>query len=223
MDASLRLRGSLLRRVRAMEKYGIGQPVRRKEDQRFLTGKGRYVDDIQMDGMAHAVVLRSPYAHARITGVDTAAAQDVPGVLLILTGADWEAENLGGIPTRTPVKNKDGSPPAKPVRPGLCKDRVRFVGDAVAFVVAETVAAAKDAAELIEVDYDPLPAVTDAKAALAPDAQRVWDEVPGNVWGDFELGNAEAVEAGLAKEDHGKGQGEGHKRGTGGPNEKRGE
>src|SRR3546814_6770785 len=86
--------------------------------------------------------------------------------------------------------------------PGLCKDRVRFVGDAVAFVVAETVAAAKDAAELIEVDYDPLPAVTDAKAALAPDAPRVWDEVPGNVCVDFELGNAEAVEAAFAKADH---------------------
>src|SRR3546814_17168104 len=147
MDASLRLRGSLLRRVRAMEKYGIGQPVRRKEDQRFLTGKGRYVDDIQMDGMAHAVVLRSPYAHARITGVDTAAAQDVPGVLLILTGADWAAENLGGIPPRPPVQNKDGSPPANPVRPGLCTDPVPFAADAPAFVFAQPVAPAHAPAE----------------------------------------------------------------------------
>ena len=185
-----------------MKEFGIGKAVRRREDIRFLTGAGRYLDDVTLDGMAHGLVLRSPHAHARIANIDTTAALGAPGVLAVLTGADWEAEGLGGIPTRTPVKNRDGSPPAMPRRPGLVGDRVRFVGDAVAFVVAETIEAAKDAAELIEVDYDPLPAVTDAKAALESDAPLVWDDVPGNLCVDYEAGDAAAVDAAFAGAAH---------------------
>ena len=119
-----------------MDKIGIGRPVRRIEDVRYLTGAGRYLDDIVLDDMAHGVVVRSPHAHARIATIDAAAAKAAPGVVAVLTGADWRAEGLGGIPTRTSVKNRDGSPPATPPRPGLVADRVRCVGDAVAFVVA---------------------------------------------------------------------------------------
>ncbi len=185
-----------------MEKIGIGQAVRRSEDVRFLTGAGRYLDDIVLDGMVHGIVVRSPHAHALLARVDTASAAAAPGVLAVLTGADWRAEGLGGIPTRTPVKGSDGSPPATPPRPGLVADRVRFVGDAVAFVVAESIAAARDAAELIEIDYEPLPAVTDAATALAPGAPLVWDDVPGNLCVDYEAGDAAAVDAAFAEAAH---------------------
>ena len=182
-----------------MEPFGIGQPVRRSEDIRFLTGAGRFLDDITLDGMAHGLVLRSPHAHARIGKIDTTAAQATPGVLAVFTGADWLAEGLGDVPSRTAATNRDGSPVPVPPRPGLVRDRVRFVGDAVAFIVAETIAAARDAAELIEIDYEPLPVVTDAKAALEPGAPLVWDDVPGNLCVDYEAGDEAAVDAAFAK------------------------
>ncbi len=185
-----------------MEQYGIGQAVRRSEDVRFLTGKGRYIDDIALDGMAHGLVVRSPHAHARIEGIDTGAAARAPGVLAVLTAADWKADGLGDIPSRTVSKGLDGSPAPVPPRPGLVGDRVRFVGDAVAFVVAGSVAAAKDAAELIEIDYAPLPAVTDVRRATEPGAPAVWDHLPGNVCIDYEAGDEAAVDAAFAAAAH---------------------
>ncbi len=184
-----------------MEKYGIGQAVRRKEDVRFLTGHGRYLDDIEFARLAHGFVVRSPHAHARITRLDASPARAVPGVLAVLTNADWEAEGLGELPTRTRAQNSDGRPVPVPPRPGLVKDRVRFVGDAVAFVVAETPAAARDAAELIEIEYEELPAVTDAMQALAPGAPLVWEEIPGNLCVEFVAGDKAAVEAAFAEAD----------------------
>ena len=185
-----------------MEQYGIGQAVRRSEDVRFLTGKGRYIDDIALDGMVHGLVVRSPHAHARIERIDTGAAARAPGVLAVLTAADWKADGLGDIPSRTVSKDLDGSPAPVPPRPGLVGDRVRFVGDAVAFVVAESAAAAKDAAELIEIDYAPLPAVTDVRRATEPGAPAVWDHLPDNVCIDYEAGDEAAVEAAFAAAAH---------------------
>ena len=178
-----------------MDNVTIGQAVRRTEDFRFLTGAGRYIDDIGLEHMAHGLVLRSPHAHARIDNIDAAAALRLPGVLAVLTGADWAAEGLGDIPTRTQAKAADGGPIWTPPRPGLVAGRVRFVGDAVAFIVAETLDAARDAAELVEVDYHPLPAVTDARRALEPGAPTVWEQAPGNICLDYQAGDAAAVEA----------------------------
>ncbi len=178
----------------AVERYGVGQPIRRTEDRRFLTGEGRFVDDVSMPEMAHMAILRSPHAHAGIDSVDTTAAAQAPGVLAVLTGADWIADGLGGIPTRTAAKNSDDSPIPVPDRQGLVATRARFVGDAVAAVIAETPAAARDALELIEVDYRPLPAVLSAEQALAPGAPLVWDDIPGNLCVRFEVGDAAAVE-----------------------------
>jgi carbon-monoxide dehydrogenase large subunit len=184
-----------------MEKYGIGQAVRRKEDVRFLTGHGRYIDDIELENMAHAVVVRSPHAHAHVTGIDTSAATAMPGVLAVYTGTDWQAAGLGGIPTRTRAQNRDGSPLTAPPRPSLIADRARFVGDAVAFIVAESIEAAQDAAELIEIDYEPLPAVVDPQAALSPDAPLVWEHLQSNLCVDFEAGDKAAVDAAFARAD----------------------
>ncbi len=185
-----------------IERYGVGQAVRRKEDARFLTGAGRYVDDVTMPGMAHLVILRSPHAHARIISVDTQAAAAAPGVLAVLTGADWVADGLGGIPTRTAAKNSDETPVPTPERQGLVAERARFVGDAVAAVIAETPDRAREAAELIEVDYEPLAAVVSAEAALAVDAPLVWDDIPGNLCVRFEVGDPDAVDAAIAGAAH---------------------
>jgi carbon-monoxide dehydrogenase large subunit len=185
-----------------MENYGIGQPVRRKEDLRFLTGRGRYVDDISLDNQAFACVVRSTYAHARILKVDTQEAERVPGVLTVLTGKDWDTDGLGPIPTRTPAKNSDGSPVPVPKRPALNSERVRYVGDGVVLVVAESVEAARDAAEMVEVEYQPLPALMDAKAAVADDAPAVWDDIPGNVCVKFEAGDAVAADEAIAGAAH---------------------
>ena len=185
-----------------MENYGIGQPVRRKEDLRFLTGQGRYVDDISLENQVYGCVVRSAYAHARILEVDTSEAEKVPGVIAVLTGKDWDADGLGPIPTRTPAKNSDGSPVPVPKRPALNSERVRYVGDGVAFVVAESIEAARDAVGLVEVDYEPLPALVDARSAVADDAPAVWDEIPGNVCVKFEAGDAAAVDEAIAGAAH---------------------
>ena len=147
-----------------MNQYGIGQPVRRVEDRRFVTGRGSYVDDLVRPRQAYAYMLRSPHAHARIRALDTAAAAAAPEVLAVLTGEDVARDGLGPIPCLSAVTNRDGSTSPIPPRPAMVRDRVRHVGDTVAMVVAESLAAARDAAELIEVDYEPLPAVVETAA-----------------------------------------------------------
>jgi carbon-monoxide dehydrogenase large subunit len=178
-----------------MSKFGIGQPVRRIEDQRFITGTGRYTDDINAPGQAYGYVLRSPTAHAKIARIDTTAAEAAPGVLLVVTAADYEAS----LPCLIPMQNRDGTDRADPSHPVLCKDEVNYVGDRVAYVVAETRMQAKDAAELIEVEYDDLPAVADTAGALAPGAGQVHPEAPGNLAFDWHFGDEAAVQAAFAK------------------------
>jgi carbon-monoxide dehydrogenase large subunit len=182
-------------------KFGIGQPMRRHEDQRLLTGQGRYTDDIALPGMSHAFVLRSPMAHAYVKRVDANAARRMPGVLLVLTGEDVRADGLGDVPCTTPLVSRDGKPRHDTPRPVLAIGKVRHAGDPVALVVAETLAAARDAAEAIEVEYDALPAVTDAKDAIAPGAPQLFDHIPGNVvfdW-DNDTSDAKATDAAFAK------------------------
>lgn len=186
-----------------MEKYGMGQPVRRKEDVRFLTGTGTYIDDINRENQAYAVVVRSPHAHAKILSIDTSDAADMPGVLLIVTGEDWEREGFAAIPTKSAVnKKKDGSPLNEPPRHCFAIQRARYVGEPVALVVAESHEQAVDAAEALMVDYEELPAVTDQAKALEPGAPLVWDDIEGNFCIDFELGNKDDVEAAFKKADH---------------------
>jgi len=180
-------------------KFGIGQAVTRLEDRRLLTGGGRYTDDVRAEGAAAAYVLRSPHAHAAIRRLDVTAARTAPGVLLVLTHADVAADGLGDVPCLVPLQNRDGSARADVPHPVLADGRVRHVGDPVALVVAATLAEARDAAELIEVDYEELPAVVDTMAAVAPGAAQVWPHVSGNLCFDWEMGDRKAVEAAFAK------------------------
>jgi carbon-monoxide dehydrogenase large subunit len=182
-----------------MVKFGIGQSVRRVEDQRLVRGRGRYTDDISLPGEAYLVVVRSPHAHAKVNGVDTAAAKAAPGVLLVATAADLEAAGNNSVPCFVPIENRDGSQAPMPKHPILVADKVRYVGDNVAFVVAETRAQARDAAELVEVDYEPLEAVADTATALLPGKAQVHAECPNNVAYDWHYGEAEAVDAAFAK------------------------
>jgi aerobic carbon-monoxide dehydrogenase large subunit len=185
-----------------MKQFGIGQPVRRVEDRRFITGHGCYLDDIARPRQSHAFMLRSPHAHARIGALDTAVASAAPGVLAILTGDDLARDGVGGIPCLSAVTNRDGTSSVLPPHPPLVRDRVRHVGDTVAVVVAEGAAAARDAAELIGVDYEPLPAVVDTAHALDPGQPQVWDEAPGNLCFDWEVGDGAAVERVMAAARH---------------------
>jgi len=185
-----------------MSKFGIGQPVRRIEDVRLLTGNGQFVDDIQLPRQLHGHALRSPHAHAAIRRIETAAAAANPGVACILTGVDLVSAGLGSIPCLPGLKGRDGAALITPPHYALAVDRVRHVGDPVAFIVADTLAAARDAADLIEIEYDPLPAVVDTAAALDAGAPPVWDEAPGNVCLDWALGDAAAVEAAFRKAAH---------------------
>lgn len=185
-----------------MGQFGVGQAITRVEDQRFLTGTGAYTDDIDLAGQAYAVVVRSPLAHARIAGIDVAEAKAAPGVLDVLTGADVAAAGLGLMPNLIPLKNKDGSPIVEPPRPVLATDRVRHVGDPVAFVVAETLAQARDAAELVTVDYDELPAQIDLDAADADGRPQVWDDAPRNTCFTWDLGDETATDAALREAAH---------------------
>jgi len=170
-------------------KFGLSQPMRRVEDPRLLRGDGRYTDDISLPGQAHGVVVRSPHAHALIRCIDTAAARAVPGVLAVFTGADLKAMGLGDVPCAIPLKNRDGTDRAQTPRPALAVDRVRHVGDAVAFVVAETLKAAKDGAEAVAVDYEVLPSATDLATALDPGQPQLWETAPGNLCFDWETGD----------------------------------
>jgi len=177
--------------------FGIGQPVRRVEDRRFITGRGQYLDDIVRPRQTHSVMLRSPHAHARIRAIDTGAASALPGVLAVLTGADLAADGIGTIPCLSGVAGA-----FLPPRPALVQGRVRHVGDTVALVVAETVAAARDAAERIAVNYEPLPATTETAHALDPGQPAVWDEQPGNLCFDWHVGDEAAVSRAAAGAAH---------------------
>jgi carbon-monoxide dehydrogenase large subunit len=181
-------------------KFGIGQPVRRAEDPTLLTGRGRYTDDIALPGQVWAVMVRSPYAHGVIRGIGTEAARAVPGVLGVWTGADLAG--YGPMTCAMPLKNADGSALRSTQRPALATDKVRHVGDPVAFVVAESRAAAKDAAEAVELDIEPLDAVTEASAAAAPGAPLLYDDLPGNLVLDYAAGDGAKVAEGFARAAH---------------------
>jgi aerobic carbon-monoxide dehydrogenase large subunit len=185
-----------------MKQFGIGQPVRRVEDRRFITGRGNYLDDINRQRQAYAFMLRSQHAHAAIRAVDTAAARSAPGILAVYTGDDLAGDGIGTIPCLSAVTNRDGSPSALPPYPAIARDRVRHVGDTVAMVVAESLAAARDAAELIMVDYEALPAVVDTERALDPGQPLVWETAPGNLCFDWEVGDGAAVDRAMTGAPH---------------------
>ncbi len=183
-----------------MQKFGVGAPVRRKEDPAFVTGRGNYVGDYTPEGTLHAALVRSPYAHARFTIEDISAAAELPGVHLILTAAD--IADLGPLPCKTGHRQPDGSRVAVPPRPALAADETRHIGDPVAFVVADSVNVAKTAAELIEIDWEPLDVAIGMEAALASDAPKVWPDREDNVAFEFHLGTeaqADAVFANAAQ------------------------
>jgi len=186
----------------ATQKYGVGQPVPRNEDPVLLTGRGQYTDDLNRDGQAYGAFVRSPVAHGVLKGIDAEAALAMPGVLGVFTGADLEKAGYGAIRCGVPLKNFDGSEMRNPTRPALPTDRVRFVGDPVAIVVAETAVQARDAAEAVAVDIDPLPAVTDAEAAAEDGAPQLYDVTPNNVVLDYRYGDAEAVAKAFAAAAH---------------------
>ncbi len=183
-------------------KYGVGQPVRRFEDVRLLTGLGRFQDDRLVNNLAWCIFVRSPYAHALIKGIDTTAAKAAPGVLAVYTGHDYMADGMAVPKAAMPRKKRDGSPMFAPPRPVLNTERVRFVGDAVAMVVAETLAQAKDAAELVEVDYEALPAATDVQHAAQADAPVIWPENGNNISHTVERGSKEKTDAAFATAAH---------------------
>src|SRR6202048_3067463 len=185
-----------------MGEFALGQPVPRFEDPRLLRGGGRYVDDMVLPRMAFGHVLRSPHAHARIRSIDTTAAKVAPGVLAVVTGADWEASGWRDLPSASGNRRRDGSPAYQPRFPALVKDRVRWVGDYVALVVAETRHQAADAAELIEVEYDPLPAVVSTEEAIKPGMPLVWDEAPDNISFVYLEGDKAATDAAFAGAAH---------------------
>jgi len=184
------------------DRFAIGQPVPRAEDPVLVRGEGHYADDFSRPGQAYAVMVRSPYAHGVLRGIDTGAARAMPGVLAVYTAADLAAGGIGPLPARQVMNNRDGTPMLQPVRHALASDKVRHVGEAVACVVADSVAAAKDAAEAVALDIDPLPAVTEPALADAPDAPLVHDDVPGNVGLDFHFGDSERVAAAFAAAAH---------------------
>jgi carbon-monoxide dehydrogenase large subunit len=175
---------------------GIGAAVKRKEDARFLAGRGQYTDDLNRPGQAHAVILRSPHPHARVLSIDTAAARAMPGVVAVFTGADLSG--IGGLPCGWAVKNKDGSPMAEPPHPVLAVGKVRHVGDPVAVAIAETRAQAQDAAEAIAVSYEVLPAAGTIDGALVAGAAQIHDAAPGNVCYDWHIGDAGVTDAAFA-------------------------
>ncbi len=186
----------------ATQKFGVGQPVRRKEDDTLVRGKGTYTDDINLPGQAYTWIVRSPHAHGVIRGMDTTAAKSMPGVLGVWTGHDLTKAGYGVFTTGVPLKSRDGTPVHQTNRTPLAIDKVRFVGDPVAFVVAETVAQARDAAEAIILDIDPLPAVTDSESATKPGAPQLYDHIPHNIALDFHSGDTAAVNAAFAKAAH---------------------
>ena len=186
----------------ALMKFGVGQPVSRMEDPTLLRGKGSYTDDQNLPGQAYAVMVRSKHAHGILKGIDSTAAATMPGVLAILTYADMEAAGFGPMKCAVNFPQRDGSPMKTPPRHSLAKDSVRYVGEVVACVVAETAVQAKDAAEAVELEIEELPAVTTPAQALAAGAPQIHDEAPGNLVLDFHYGNAEAVKKAFAEAAH---------------------
>ena len=188
---------------------GIGQPVRRKEDFRLLTGRGRYGDDLALPRMVHAAFVRSPHAHARIRSMDKTAALAVPGALAVLAGADYVADGLRPLPHNAGlveppdlVVRLRGMDPIAPPHWPLPIEKARFVGEGVAMVVAESIAAAKDMAERVHIDYEPLPAISRAVDAIKPGAPALWDEAPDNLCIDIEAGDAAATSTAFARATH---------------------
>ena len=182
-----------------MSKYGIGQPVTRFEDSRLLRGQGRYINDVNLPSQAYMVLVRSPHAHANIKSINVDAARAAPGVLAVYTGADYTADGLGMPKANMPRKRPDGKPMYAPQRPALVSDRVRYVGDPVTMVVADTLEQAKDAAELVEVDYETLRSVTTTEDTVKPGAPAVWDDCPDNISNFVERGNKAATDAAFAE------------------------
>ena len=183
-------------------RFGIGQPVTRKEDPRFLTGRGRFVADIDLARQAHAVFVFSPHAHARIRAIDKGAAEQAPGIYAVLTGQDWAADGLGTLDPEVMPEDMGGPKGHRTKRPPLAIDRVRYVGERISVVIATTEALARDAAEMIAVDYEVLPAVVQAVDAVRPDAPLVHDGIPGNIAVTLRMGNADAVEPAFARAQH---------------------
>jgi len=186
----------------AMQKYGVGQPVRRKEDDTLVRGKGKYTDDFSLPRQAYGWVVRSSHAHGILRGVDTSAAKGMPGVLGVWTGMDLASANFNPFSCGLPLKSRDGSALLQTNRMPLATDKVRYVGDAIAFVVAETVAQARDAAEAVELDIEALPAVTDAAEAAKPGAPQLYDHIPNNVALDYHYGDTARIEAAFAGAAH---------------------
>ena len=187
-----------------MGMFGMGQPVPRTEDPRLLTGRGQYVSDVSLLNQAYGYCVRSPYAHAEITSIDTAAASAAPGVLTVYTHSDVAAAGLGGTKPHFPPRKRplDGSPEYYTPHPGLADGRVRYVGDPVAFIVAETLQEGKDAAELVEVDYAPLPPVTDTALTTESGSPQIWDKFPDNISNVFETGDKTVVDAAFDRAAH---------------------
>jgi carbon-monoxide dehydrogenase large subunit len=189
-----------------MAKYGVGQPVRRTEDPRLLTGRGKFNDDMPRDGEAMGFVLRSPHAHADIRSIDTSAAEKMPGVLAVLTGQDLADDGIGTFPGPPPffaaLTKPDGSPLVYPPQHALTSDRARYVGDPVAFVVAETLDQARDAAEAVEVDYAPLDAVVETDRAMDDGAVQIWDDVPKNYLFQAQIGDTAEADKAFDAADH---------------------
>jgi carbon-monoxide dehydrogenase large subunit len=186
----------------ALQKFGVGQPVLRKEDDTLVRGKGKYTDDFNLPGQAYAWIVRSSHAHGIIKGIDTSAAKAMPGVLGVWVGGDLASAGYGPYTCGLPLKNRDGTPLLQTNRTALMSDKVRYVGDPVAFVVAETLAQARDAAEAVVLDIEPLPAVTSAGEAAKPGAPQLYDHIPNNVALDYHYGDTAKVEAAFASAAH---------------------
>ena len=179
-----------------------GQSVKRVEDKRFITGEGRYVDDIVLPKMTYAAIVRSPHAHAEIKGIDSSAASSAAGVVAVLTGQEMAPDLIGGLPAGWQVDFKNGDTMKEPPHPPLAVDKVRYVGDAVAVVIAETPAQAVDAAELVDVDYNVLKAIVDVVKAAEPGAPQIFDDVPNNIVFDWGLGDEEKTDKAMADAHH---------------------
>jgi carbon-monoxide dehydrogenase large subunit len=178
---------------------GIGARVARKEDKRFITGRGRYVDDVKIVGLTHAHFIRSPHAHAKVKGIDASAAKDMPGVVDVLTAQQLVDDKIGNLICGWAVSSKDGTPMKMGAWPAMAPDTVRFVGQAVAVVIAETKNQAKDAAEAVVVTYEELPAVSSMTAALASGAPQLHPEAPGNVVYDWAIGDEKQTNDAFSK------------------------
>ena len=185
-----------------MGQFGFGHSVRRAEDDRLIIGKGQFTDDVSLPDQAYAVMVRSPWAHAKILSIDTDDARALPGVMAVYTGADAKAAGLGKIPFVAPVQDKDGAPPIQAIRDVITSDYARFVGDTLAVVIAETSDIAKDAAELVVIDCDEVPVIVDTEAAAQPNAPLVWQDLDSNVVLNWEIGDLERTEKAFADADH---------------------